>query len=187
MKLKSNVKSFKLCGRKGCGGCPEVSFDSHDVYINDDYGNRVQMSIDEFFDILRKQEDYLESEECCDKESCDSLSTDCCGVAMQSFEEDVEDEYEDLDSEYGSSGYGRFVDVVEETEDDIRPYGDPPIPDGEKVDVVDYCIEVLGGCQAPKNMEDELRELGFSSNVTITRGENSIILKVDNLEFLPND
>ncbi len=60
MKLKQNAKSFKLCGRKGCGGCPEVSFDNQNAYINDDYGNRVQMTIDEFLDIVRNQSEFLE-------------------------------------------------------------------------------------------------------------------------------
>lgn len=44
MKLKEEKKEFRIrgCGVKGC--CPSIEFRGKNVFISDDYGNRVRLS-----------------------------------------------------------------------------------------------------------------------------------------------
>lgn len=45
--ISKNVKEFKLCGYGSCG-CPKVIIKEKEVIIIDDYGGRVQLTINEF-------------------------------------------------------------------------------------------------------------------------------------------
>lgn len=41
--MKSNNKIITLnCGVQGC--CPSIEFRKNDVFVNDDYGNRIHLS-----------------------------------------------------------------------------------------------------------------------------------------------
>lgn len=70
------------CCRKG--GCPEVAIDNEHIYIKDDHGGQIKLTLDELDNILyvlAKNEMEKEAESCCgDRCACSHTFTDEYGV-----------------------------------------------------------------------------------------------------------